>query len=283
MREHDESEHDDHGGLTVDLRALARLRPTRRRMLGLLAGASVVPLIGCETGSMLASGDAGAPSGDASSGDASSGDAGSCAEIPTETGGPYPGDGSNGPNVLGESGIVRSDIRASLGGGTIATGVPLSLSLLLVDASCRALAGYAIYAWHCDQNGLYSMYSQGVTNETYLRGVQETDASGRVTFTTIFPGCYSGRWPHIHFEIYPSLTSATTSANAVKTSQLALPQTACAAAYATTGYATSVGNLASISLATDNVFSDGVSLQLPSMSGDASSGFAASLLVGIAI
>lgn len=36
-------------------------------------------------------------------------------EVPDETAGPYPGDGSNGPNVLTESGIVRSDIRPGFG------------------------------------------------------------------------------------------------------------------------------------------------------------------------
>ena len=56
--------------------------------------------------------------------------------------------------------------------------------------------------WHCDRLGRYSLYGAGVTNQNYLRGTQEADASGNVTFTSIFPGCYSGRWPHIHFEVY---------------------------------------------------------------------------------
>jgi protocatechuate 3,4-dioxygenase beta subunit len=269
--------HDEHGGLGRDLERLAQLRPTRRRMLRLLAGASVIPIVGCNTAALTAL-DEGAD-GDGGTSDANA----TCSEIPTETGGPYPGDGSNGPNVLTQSGIVRGDIRSSLAGGTTASGVPLSVTLSLVDQSCRALAGYAIYAWHCDRSGLYSMYSAGVTGETYLRGVQETDASGRVAFTTIFPGCYSGRWPHIHFEIYASLASATVSGNAVHTSQLAMPPSACNVAYATSGYEASVGNLASISLATDNVFSDDAAVhQLPTMSGDAS-GYAASLLVGITL
>src|SRR3954467_1757394 len=135
------------------------------------------------------------------------------AEIPQETGGPYPADGSNANssnqtvNVLTRSGIVRSDIRTSISTGNTAAGVPLTIKLTLVDSNsnCAPLAGYAVYLWHCNRDGKYSLYSSGVTSEDYLRGVQATDSTGTVTFTSIFPACYSGRWPHVHFEIYPSL------------------------------------------------------------------------------
>ncbi len=125
-----------------------------------------------------------------------------CGTIPEETAGPYPGDGSNGPNILTESGVVRSDITSSFGSSTTkAEGVPLTINLVVADQSngCNALSGAAVYLWHCDREGLYSMYSQGATNENYLRGVQEADADGRVTFKSIFPAAYPGRWPHIHF------------------------------------------------------------------------------------
>lgn len=270
---HRHEDHDDHGGLERDLRVLAA-RASRRRMLGWLAGASVLPLIGCDPGRSLAAIDGGVLGG---------GDGGTCGPIPDETGGPYPGDGSNGPNALARSGIVRSDIRPSLTGSTIAQGVPLVLTLSLVDATCTPLSGYAIYAWHCDRDGNYSMYSAAVASETYLRGVQETDENGNATFTTVFPGCYAGRWPHVHFEIYPSLAATTGSADAVKTSQLALPPPSCEAVYATSGYSVSASNLASQSLSTDDVFSDGVSLQVPTMSGSASASMSAALRVGIAI
>lgn len=58
-------------------------------------------------------------------------------------------------------------------------------------------------------NSNYSLYSSGITKQNFLRGVQVSDASGLVSFTTIFPGCYWGRWPHIHFEVYRSLALAT--------------------------------------------------------------------------
>jgi protocatechuate 3,4-dioxygenase beta subunit len=210
-------------------------------------------------------------------------------EIPQETAGPYPADGSNASsqtlNVLTRSGIVRSDIRTSISTGNTAEGVPLTIELTVVDSSgdCAPLAGYAVYLWHCTREGSYSLYSSGVTNEDYLRGVQQTDSSGKLSFTTIFPGCYSGRWPHAHFEIYPSLASATSSSNAIHTSQLALPESACDIVYATTGYSASVQNLAQISLATDNIFSDGATLQLATVTGDAVSGFTAQLTVGVAV
>ena len=189
-------------------------------------------------------------------------------------------------NVLTLSGIVRSDIRSSVGGlsGT-AAGVPMTVTLKLVNtaSSCASLAGYAIYLWHCTQDGNYSLYSSSSINQNYLRGVQVSDSNGEVTFTTIFPGCYSGRWPHVHFEVYPGLAVATSGSNDVKTSQLAMPASACSQVYGVaSGYSASVANFAAASLATDNVFSDdSAASQLATVTGDATNGFAATLTVGI--
>ena len=97
------------------------------------------------------------------------------------------------------------------------------------------------------------MYSR-VSNETWLRGVQVADADGKVAFTTIVPGCYSGRWPHIHFEVYPEVDSITDSANAIATSQVALRQDVLDDIYAQSAYDGSAENLAQVSLANDNVF-----------------------------
>jgi hypothetical protein len=183
------------------------------------------------------------------------------------------------------SGIVRSDVRSSFAGATgVASGIPLTLTLTLVNtnASCASLAGYAIYIWHCNQAGLYSLYSAGVTGENYLRGVQATDSNGQVTFTTIFPACYSGRWPHIHVEIYPSLATATSVSHVVKTTQIAMLQSTCNEVYATSGYSASVTNLSQVSLASDNVFSDGATLETPTITGSVSAGYALALTIGIA-
>ncbi len=286
-------QHDDDldRGFAFDVSTLLE----RRRALKLMAGAGVAAVLAA-CGSNAKTSSSASSSSTSGSSAASSSSAGATSttaaastgatavsKIPEETGGPFPADGSNGPNVLTESGIVRSDIRPSFGSSsTVATGVPLTVTLKVVDASGGAAqAGAAVYVWHCDQAGRYSLYSQGATNENYLRGVQEADAKGEVTFTTIFPAAYSGRWPHIHFEVYPSLAEATKAGNPVVTSQLALPEDVCKAVYATDGYSASVRNLAQTSLARDMVFSDGAELETPTVTGDTSSGYAASLTVGV--
>ncbi len=284
--------HHDHPpcGLRHDLEALTRQLNERRRALRWLAAgacASAAPL------ALMACG-GGGDAGDVDSSTSSTSASGStCTTIPTETAGPYPADGSTASNqrlnALALSGIVRSDIRSSVGGASgTALGVPLSVTLTLVNAasSCASLAGYAVYLWHCTRDGGYSLYSGGVTAQNFLRGVQVSDASGQVTFSTIFPGCYCGRWPHIHFEIYPSLSAATDSSavsDYAKVSQLALPAAACNQVYdVAAGYGASVANFANISLTSDNVFSDdSAALQMASVSGNATDGFAATLQVGV--
>ncbi len=217
------------------------------------------------------------------------GSAFACTLIPSETAGPYPGDGTNGPNVLTQSGIVRSDIRSSFGsaGTTMATGTLMSITLQLVSTStsCAPIAGAAVYLWHCNASGGYSLYSQGVTGQNYLRGVQVSDANGEVTFTTIFPGCYSGRWPHIHFEIYRSIDQATSGANAVRTSQLAIPESVCRTVYAQTSlYPGSTNNLNGVTLANDNVFRDDQAVhQLATVTGDTTNGYVGYLEVGVGL
>jgi protocatechuate 3,4-dioxygenase beta subunit len=282
----------DHG-LAHDLDTLLKQTMDRRKMLKWLAagGAASLPLIGCGGTSDTSNSSTASASTDTSTGTSSTTSSASCSVIPEETSGPYPGDGSNSnasgiANVLAQSGIVRSDIRSSFGasGSDVAPGVPLTITLSLVNtnASCGILAGYAIYLWHCTRDGLYSMYSAGVTGENFLRGVQETDSNGNVTFTTIFPGCYSGRMPHVHFEVYPSLAKATVAGNKVKTSQFTFPMATLNEAYTSTGYSASVTNLAQISYASDLVFSDGTSLQMATMTGNPNNGYAATLQVAIA-
>ena len=205
-------------------------------------------------------------------------------EIPDETAGPYPGDGSNGPDVLQQSGIIRRDLRTSLGSSAIVEGVPAVVTLRITDIASgdAPFAGVAVYAWHCDAQGRYSMYSDGVTGETWLRGVQIADANGQVTFTTIVPGCYTGRWPHIHFEVYPDAASITDAGNAIATSQLALPQAMLETVYALPAYDGSARNLTGVSPTSDNVFGeDGGALQMATVTGDASAGYAASLVVRV--
>ena len=265
-----------HRGLGFDLSTVLRRRQALK-VFGLgTVGLLTLRQCGCTPGSSSSS--------TTSSSTATTGGS-ECVEIPEETAGPYPGDGSNGVNVLTQSGIVRSDIRSSFGGATgVAGGIPLTISLTVADLAngCTPLAGAAVYLWHCDREGRYSLYSQGITNENYLRGVQETDGSEQVMFTSIFPACYSGRWPHIHFEVYPSLAAATSSANAIATSQLALPEEVCDVVYATDGYQQSVSNLDQTSLSTDNVFRDDAAAhQLATVTGSVDAGYVASLALSV--
>ena len=276
-RHHDD--HDDHGGLHRDLTATGSAMGRRELLRRFAVGAGTLALFGCGDAStgVLAGADTVIDNGTSGSGNAT------CSKIPSETAGPYPGDGSNGANVLNQTGVVRSDIRSSFAGlsGT-ATGVPLVIKLTLVsDSTCAPLVGRAVYLWHCDALGRYSLYTSGATNQNYLRGVQETDAGGVVTFTSLYPGCYSGRWPHIHFEVYPTLASSTSVSNKIATSQIALPKAANDLVYATSGYTGSGSNASQITLASDNVFSDGASLELATVTGSVSTGFVASLTVAV--
>jgi protocatechuate 3,4-dioxygenase beta subunit len=291
---HHDDQHDhphDHS-LAADLAAMLNLNRDRRQTLRwLLAGASALPIIGCGGGSSDAATTATTttPATTTTTTPTTTTPTGSCSVIPEETGGPYPADGTNTNasgivNVLTQSGVVRSDIRSSFNGASgTAAGVPLTIKLQLVNVngSCATLEGFAVYLWHCDRDGNYSLYSSGVTTENYLRGVQVSDSTGNLSFTSIYPGCYSGRVPHVHFEVYRTLTAATSASNRIKTSQFAFPDASSNAVYATTGYSASVRNMAQISLATDNVFSDGYSLQLASVTGNVTDGYVATLTVGV--
>lgn len=246
--------HEHDLGLTYDLPRLLG----RRRVLGLLAGAGLVAVAGCGGPATAAQG-----------------------EIPQETAGPFPGDATNGPNVLAESGVVRRDITSSFGSlsGT-AGGVPLTIDLTVTDVAGAALPGAAVYVWHCDRGGAYSLYE--VEDQNYLRGVQVADGEGRLSFTSVFPAAYSGRWPHVHLEVFTALDRATTGDNAITTSQLALPEEVCREVYATAGYERSVTNLDGTSLASDNIFSDGAGSQLAAVTGSVGAGLTAALTVPVA-
>jgi protocatechuate 3,4-dioxygenase beta subunit len=285
---HDEIEDHDRG-LTFDL---STLMSRRRLLVGAAGGGALAALlVACgssaststtsTTATTTAAAAGGPPSGGTPTGmagdsatattDATTG----LSAVPEETAGPYPGDGSNGVQVLTESGIVRSDIRASFGSSTTdAGGVPATIQLTLVDTSTgKALQGAAVYLWHCDHEGRYSMYSQDIVNENYLRGVQESDANGLVTFQSYYPACYDGRWPHIHYEVYPSLDSITDASNKIATSQLAMPDDVNQVVFAESLYSNSLSNYSKVSLSTDNVFSDGTTNESPTVTGSVAAGY----------
>ncbi|GIF18038.1 protocatechuate 3,4-dioxygenase beta subunit [Actinoplanes tereljensis] len=245
-------------GLRFDLNTMSR-----RRMLAVLGGAGAVAVTVLSGAPALAD---------------------TLEEVESETAGPYPADGSNGPDVRTLDGIVRKDIRSSFDTATgTAEGIPLDFSLTVLDLDGAPIVGAAIYAWHCDRDGNYSLYSTGITDQNYLRGIQVTDSTGTVTFTSIFPACYSGRWPHIHFEVYGSLANATSGDGPiVKTSQIAIPEDVADLVYATDGYSQSVTNLSQVTLAGDNVFGDdSAARELATVTGTVTDGFTATLTVAV--
>lgn len=278
-------------GLSFDVTTLL----SRRRVLQAFGlGAATLGLAACgvnstwsAANSSSAASSTSAASSSSSTATGGSAAAGTLTEIPDETNGPYPGDGTNGPDVLEQSGIVRGDIRSSFGTSTTtAEGVPMTLRLTAYNIEGGQqvpYAGAAVYVWHCDRDGNYSMYSSGVENENYLRGVQIVDANGVVEYTSIFPACYSGRWPHVHVEVYPDEASISDHDLSISTSQLAFPADVCDTVYATAGYESSAKNFGRFtSISDDNVFgdTDGVT-QLATVTGDVTNGYLVELTFGV--
>ena len=192
-----------------------------------------------------------------------------CVVTPTETRGPYP----DTVGMINNSSFFRRDITEGK------TGLPLTLTLTVVNvnSACAAVSGLQVEIWQCDSSGNYSEYSQqgfNGTGQTFLRGVQTTDANGQVTFNTIYPGWYAGRATHIHVDVYRSGTI-------VKSTQIAFPETVSSAVYASGVYASKGQN--TTNNANDNVFSDGVTNELATVNGNTTSGHTAMLNIGIQI
>lgn len=196
-----------------------------------------------------------------------------CTLIPSETQGPYPL-----LSVLSNTAMVRNVITEDK------TGLPLTVILKLVNVnnSCAPITNASVYLWHCDKDGVYSGYSQPSINtvgQTFLRGIWPVDANGEVTFTTIYPGWYSGRITHIHFQVY--LNGSTSVATV--TSQIAFPQEITQAVYNSALYAAHGQNTSVTSFSQDNIFSDGTTYQMATLNGDTTNGYTATLTVGISV
>lgn len=270
---------DSHGpeGLAADLPHLTRRRLV---MTGLAMGGAALSLWAVRGRASTVTGTA--PDGSV------------CVANPAETEGPFPADGTNvregqTVNILTEEGVIREDIRTSIGGLTpVAEGVPVNLEITLVDVgrACIPLGGMAVYLWQCDAEGIYSIYA--AQDRNYLRGVGISDAGGKVRFTTVFPACYDGRWPHIHFEVFSSAEMAVSGKAALLTSQFALPEAACHAVYDSQPlYAASVGTLSRVSLSRDGIFRDASEAELAAqmlvLEGDPAAGYRAAGRVGLVV
>lgn len=185
---------------------------------------------------------------------------GSCTATPTETEGPFP---TKSPSSLVQSNIVGDR-----------TGVALTVKIYITNrnSSCTALANAIVDIWQCDAAGNYSEYGgTGMQSTNYasvhwLRGRQITDSNGLVTFTSIFPGWYSGRAPHIHVHVY------NTSGVSLLVTQIAFPTDICNTVYTSASPYKSRGTQDTQN-ANDNVFSDSLSSELATVTGSVSAGY----------
>lgn len=235
----------------------------RREALGFFGAAGLAFFGGCASPTR--------PSATTSTGSNGSGGTNTtnCVVTPEETAGPYP----DRTGMLNNPAFYRRDITEGK------AGLPVTLTITVVNTrtSCGPLAGAAVEIWQCDAAGNYSEYSQpgfNGTGQTFLRGLQTTDASGKVTFNTIYPGWYMGRATHIHVEIY-------VNGRTVKTTQIAFPESVSSAVYRTGVYASKGQN--TTTNAGDNVFSDGVQDELATLAGDTTSGYTATITIGVSV
>ena len=238
----------------------------RREMLAVL-GAGVSAVFGACTSSPTSPSVATTATGSSSGGGGTGTSAASCAVIPSETEGPYP----DKTGMISNSAFFRRDVTEGK------PGLPVTLTLTVVNASsnCSPVSGANVEIWQCDAAGHYSEYLQpgfDGTGQTFLRGIQTTDGNGQVTFTTIHPGWYMGRATHIHVDVFRS-------GSLVKTTQIAFPENITAQVYATGVYARKGQNTTSNS--SDMVFSDGTQLEMATLTGNTTSGYTATLTIGV--
>jgi len=190
-----------------------------------------------------------------------------CAVAPTETEGPFP---THTP-----ASYVRSDITDGR------TGYKLTVKIIILSNSnsCNPLANALVDIWHCDKDGNYSEYggsgmqATDYTSVHFLRGRQTTDTSGLVTYTSIFPGWYSGRSTHIHVHVYNS------SGTSLKVTQIAFPEGSGTALAQVNGY--SKGLTGYTYNASDNVFSDSYATEIAAVTGNTTDGFVLTMSISV--
>lgn len=192
----------------------------------------------------------------------------SCIVAPTETEGPFP--------TKSPASYVRSDITDGRSGYKLTAKIVIGNS----NNGCAALAGAIVDIWHCDAEGNYSEYGNTSMQSTnyqsvhFLRGRQTTDSNGLVTFTSIFPGWYSGRATHIHVHVY---NAAGTS---LKVTQIAFPEGSGSAVALVNGY--NKGMSGYTYNKNDNVFSDDTTgIQIATVSGSTSAGFVLNIQLSV--
>ncbi|HEY2743610.1 MAG TPA: hypothetical protein VGL86_03265 [Polyangia bacterium] len=183
----------------------------------LIVGSGAALALGCGKSDANSSSDLAASTG----ADMTAADAAACAVSPEGEIGPYFADDSD-PR------FNRGNILANLDGSSVQTGIPLTLTITIVDAQkgCVPYANAQVDIWHCNSAGVYSDQAvENTTTEQWLRGYQLTDANGRVTFVTVIPGWYAGRTTHIHLRVRSSYSDASSTSDGTNTTQLFFDQT----------------------------------------------------------
>jgi protocatechuate 3,4-dioxygenase beta subunit len=182
---------------------------------------------------------------------------GTCSVTPTETAGPFPS----------LQDFFRSDIRE----GKPGTLLTLTIRVVNSGSGCSPVSGANVEIWHVDAAGNYSQYGSQAA-ETYLRGIQTTNANGEVVFTTIFPGWYQGRATHIHVEV-------TIGGVSRRVTQIALPESVANVVFASGAYASRGSN--PTSNAQDGIFADSLGSELVTPTGSPAAGYTATFQVAL--
>jgi protocatechuate 3,4-dioxygenase beta subunit len=182
----------------------------------------------------------------------------SCVLTPEQTEGPF--------YVPGEK--VRRNITEGR------PGLPLTLRLSVLDVStCRPIKGAAVDVWQADAGGVYSGESSLRTaGETFMRGVQRTDANGLAVFQTVYPGWYQGRTVHVHVKVH-------VAGNVVHTGQLYFPDSLTDAVYRQQPYARRPGR--TTRNANDAIFRNGGRQSMLALKKHSGRGYVGSIRMGV--
>ena len=227
-------------------------RVNRREALTYLGAAGAALAVGCGGDSPTAA--SAATGGDSATTSTNA----ACATTPNETAGPFPS----------VTDMFRSDIRENKPG----TALVLTISVVNVSNACAPVSGASVEIWQCDATGNYSQYGTQA-GQTYLRGIQTTNAGGEVTFTTIYPGWYQGRATHIHAEV-------TIGGVSRKVTQIAFPESVNNTVYGSGVYASRGSN--PTSNARDGIFADSLAAELVTPTGDPGGGYRAKFQIALA-
>ncbi|MEJ1240075.1 intradiol ring-cleavage dioxygenase [Chryseolinea sp. T2] len=184
----------------------------------------------------------------------------SCTVTPSETAGPFP---TKSPSTL-----IMENITSDR------SGIAMSVKITVQNSNngCEPLSGAVVDVWHCDKDGYYSEYGgtgmqqANFTSSHFLRGRQTTNADGQVGFTTIFPGWYSGRAPHIHVHIYDA------NGKSLLVTQIAFPTSTCDTVYTSADQFYTKGKQDTSNIS-DNIFADSLDQEMSTVTGSVTDGF----------